>query len=46
MSKTPEGMCEHWKDYCEPDIGLGEWCRKENRSCTCSGVLKQCEMLK
>jgi hypothetical protein len=35
-------ICKYWKDYCEPDIGLAEWCKAENKSCNCSGEEKQC----
>ena len=35
-------ICKHWKDYCEPDIGLCEWCKKLQKPCYESGGDKNC----
>jgi len=38
-------ICKHWRDYCEPDIGLNEYCNAVGKACTCSGAKGQCDYI-
>ena len=34
--------CKWFKDYCEPEIGLTEYCRRLHRRMLCMGIKEDC----